>query len=64
MIPPRTMTRHFVVAEIIAPAIHFFAAAFLVLFVLVHIAMVCLAGFRNRVGAMITGHSTARKEHR
>jgi len=28
----------------------------------VHIAMVCLAGFKKRVRAMITGHSDARKE--
>jgi thiosulfate reductase cytochrome b subunit len=38
-----------------ARTIHFFATGFLVLFLLVHIAMVCLAGFRNRVKAMITG---------
>jgi hypothetical protein len=25
--------------------------------------MVCLAGFKNRVRAMITGHSAAGKEH-
>jgi thiosulfate reductase cytochrome b subunit len=45
-----------------ARTIHFFAASFLVLFVLVHIAMVCRAGFWSRVGAMMTGHSVARKE--
>jgi thiosulfate reductase cytochrome b subunit len=45
-----------------ARTIHFFAASFLVLFVLVHIAMVCRAGFGNRVGAMITGHNVTRKE--
>jgi thiosulfate reductase cytochrome b subunit len=38
-----------------ARTIHFAAAGFLVLFLLVHVAMVCLAGFRNRVQAMITG---------
>ena len=38
-----------------ARTIHFFVASFLVLFLLVHVAMVCLAGFRNRVRAMITG---------
>jgi thiosulfate reductase cytochrome b subunit len=39
-----------------ARTIHFFVAASLVLFLVVHVAMVCLAGFGNRVGAMITGH--------
>ena len=38
-----------------ARTIHFFAAAFLVLFLLVHITMVYRAGLRNRVQAMITG---------
>jgi thiosulfate reductase cytochrome b subunit len=38
-----------------ARTIHFFAGDALVLFVLVHIAMVWRAGFRKRVGAMITG---------
>jgi thiosulfate reductase cytochrome b subunit len=45
-----------------ARTIHFFVALALVLFVCVHIAMVCLAGFTNRMRAMITGHSAARKE--
>lgn len=45
-----------------ARTIHFFDASFLVLFLLVHIAMVCRAGFGSRVWAMITGHSMARKE--
>jgi thiosulfate reductase cytochrome b subunit len=44
-----------------ARTIHFSLACFLVLFLLVHIAMVCLAGFGNRVRAMITGHG-AREE--
>ena len=38
-----------------ARTIHFFVSGFLVLFLLVHVSMVCLAGFRNRMGAMITG---------
>ena len=38
-----------------ARTLHFFVSILLVLFVLVHIAMVWLAGFRKRVGAMITG---------
>ena len=44
-----------------ARTIHFFVAAALVLFLCVHIAMVCVAGFSNRVRAMITGYSAARK---
>jgi thiosulfate reductase cytochrome b subunit len=46
-----------------ARTIHFFVAGFLVLFLVVHIAMVCRAGFGDRVRAMITGHSAVRKEH-
>ena len=38
-----------------ARTIHFFVTAFLILFLVVHIAMVCLAGFKERVQAMITG---------
>jgi thiosulfate reductase cytochrome b subunit len=45
-----------------ARTIHFFASGALVLFVCVHIAMVCLAGFTSRVRAMITGYSAARRE--
>ena len=40
-----------------ARTLHFFIASFLVIFLAVHIAMVCLAGFTNRVRAMITGRS-------
>jgi thiosulfate reductase cytochrome b subunit len=39
-----------------ARTLHFFVSILLVLFLLVHIVMVCLAGFRKRVGAIITGH--------
>jgi thiosulfate reductase cytochrome b subunit len=46
-----------------ARTLHFFAADFLLLFLLVHIAMVCAAGFKNHVQAMITGRSAAGKEH-
>jgi len=46
-----------------ARTIHFFAADLLVLFLLVHPPMVYLAGFRNRVRAMITGRAAARAEH-
>jgi len=45
-----------------ARTIHFFIANFLVLFLLVHIAMVSLAGFTKRVRAMITGQIVARNE--
>jgi thiosulfate reductase cytochrome b subunit len=45
-----------------ARTIHFFAAVLLVLFLVVHVAMVIRAGFGSRVGAMITGHLSARKE--
>jgi len=46
-----------------ARTIHFFVSLALVLFLLVHVAMVCLAGFRSRTGAMITGRLGTRKEH-
>ena len=46
-----------------ARTIHFFGTVFLVLFLLVHIVMVCRAGFRNRTRAMITGRAGAQKEH-
>jgi thiosulfate reductase cytochrome b subunit len=39
-----------------ARTIHFFVSIFLVQFLFVHILMVYLAGFRNRLGAMIIGH--------
>jgi thiosulfate reductase cytochrome b subunit len=45
-----------------ARTLHFFVANFLILFLLVHIAMVILAGFTKRMRAMITGHSIARKD--
>jgi len=40
-----------------ARTIHFFASIALVLFVAGHLLMVTLAGFRSRVGAMITGRT-------
>src|SRR4051794_37351730 len=45
-----------------ARTIHFFVSAFLVLFILIHIGMVCRAGFRNRMRAMITSRIAARNE--
>ena len=45
-----------------ARTIHFFVSLALVLFLFVHLAMVFLAGFWSRTGAMITGRIAARKE--
>lgn len=45
-----------------ARTIHFFVSVFLVLFLLVHVVMVWLAGFRNRMRAMITGRSATDME--
>jgi thiosulfate reductase cytochrome b subunit len=38
-----------------ARTIHFFGSVALVIFLVIHIVMVCLAGFRQRMRAMITG---------
>ncbi len=38
-----------------ARTLHFFVSVFLVIFLLVHVIMVIRAGFRSRMGAMITG---------
>jgi len=45
-----------------ARTIHFFIASFLVLFLVIHILMVCLAGFTVRNRAMITGRIASGKE--
>ncbi len=45
-----------------ARTIHFFVSVFLLIFLLVHVVMVYLTGFRNRVWAMITGRPTTRME--
>jgi thiosulfate reductase cytochrome b subunit len=45
-----------------ARTLHFFVSLALVLFLLVHVGMVWLAGFRNRMRAMITGRARARME--
>src|SRR5579859_23650 len=42
-----------------ARTIHFFVSVFLLLFLLVHVGMVSVAGFRNRMRAMITGSPAA-----
>jgi thiosulfate reductase cytochrome b subunit len=46
-----------------ARTIHFFGTVVLVLFLLIHVAMVCRAGFSNRMRAMMTGRAGAHKEH-
>jgi thiosulfate reductase cytochrome b subunit len=45
-----------------ARTIHFFGSVFLLLFLLVHIAMICLAGFGNRMRAMVTGRARTQME--
>ncbi len=45
-----------------ARTIHFFVTILLVLFLLVHVAMVCLAGFRSRMRAMIAGRPATHME--
>ena len=45
-----------------ARTLHFFVSILLVLFLFAHVFMVCLAGFRKRVGAMITGHLAQPRE--
>lgn len=45
-----------------ARTIHFFVSLSLLLFLLVHVVMVCLAGFRSRMRAMITGRAGTNME--
>jgi thiosulfate reductase cytochrome b subunit len=45
-----------------ARTIHFFVTLFLVLFLLIHLAMICIAGFRSRMRAMITGGAGRKME--
>jgi len=45
-----------------ARTLHFFVSAFLLLFFIVHVAMVILAGFRNRMRSMITGVAAVPQE--
>jgi thiosulfate reductase cytochrome b subunit len=47
-----------------ARTIHFFVSVLLLFFVLIHVVMVGLAGFRNRVRAMITGRPDTNLEAR
>src|SRR6202162_5903798 len=45
-----------------ARTLHFFVSVFLLLFLVVHIAMVVLTGFRSRMRAMITGRAIVPQE--
>jgi thiosulfate reductase cytochrome b subunit len=45
-----------------ARTIHFFVSLALLLFLIVHVVMVCLAGFRSRMRAMITGQAATDME--
>jgi thiosulfate reductase cytochrome b subunit len=45
-----------------ARTMHFFITVLLVLFLLVHVVIVCLSGFRKRMRAMISGRSAADME--
>jgi len=40
-----------------ARTMHFFVSIFLLLFLAVHVVMICVAGFRKRMRAMITGRA-------
>ena len=46
-----------------ARTLHFFLSAALLLFLIVHITMVVLSGFRSRMRAMISGRVAAPEEH-
>jgi thiosulfate reductase cytochrome b subunit len=46
-----------------ARTLHFFVSLALLLFLVVHVAMVCLAGFGSRMRAMITGRDSTYTEH-
>ena len=47
-----------------ARTIHFFLSCFLLLFLLVHVGMVIVSGFRSRMRAMITGRGRSSQEGR
>jgi thiosulfate reductase cytochrome b subunit len=46
-----------------ARTIHFFVSVLLVLFLLIHVVMVCRAGFTDRMRAMMTGRVASRNEN-
>jgi thiosulfate reductase cytochrome b subunit len=45
-----------------ARTLHFFVSGFLVLFLMVHVTMVYLGGFKSRMRAMITGRAAPSRE--
>jgi thiosulfate reductase cytochrome b subunit len=45
-----------------ARTIHFFVSVLLVIFLAVHVLMVCLSGFKSRMRAMITGRAGTNTE--
>jgi thiosulfate reductase cytochrome b subunit len=45
-----------------ARTLHFFVSVALLLFLLVHVVMICVAGFKSRMRAMITGRAGTDKE--
>lgn len=47
-----------------ARTLHFFLSCLLLLFVIVHIAMISVSGFKSRMRGMITGHSEKNEERR
>src|SRR5271156_5461550 len=47
-----------------ARTIHFFVTLALVLFLVVHVVMICVAGFRSRMRAMITGRADGKNMER
>ncbi len=47
-----------------ARTLHFFISGFLVAFLVVHVAMVAVSGFKSRMRAMITGYSESSRERR
>ena len=46
-----------------ARTIHFFDTLLLTLFLVVHVVMICIAGFKSRMRAMITGRASTPKEN-
>jgi len=47
-----------------ARTIHFFVSILLVLFLLIHVVMICIAGFLSRMRAMITGRPSIQTDKR
>jgi len=47
-----------------ARTLHFFVSIALLLFLIIHLTMICVAGFRNRMGAMILGRAVGKRERK